>query len=83
MGVNKLKEITEIFSQNGKSNLPVAIIQNGSLENEKTVIGTIETIVEITARKGISTPAIIVAGKVVSLSPEFINELEIENLLKV
>lgn len=83
MGVNKLKEITEIFSQNGKNNLPVAIIQNGSLENEKTVIGTIETIVEIAAKKGVSTPAIIVAGEVVSLSPEFINELDVENLLNV
>lgn len=82
MGVNKLIEITEIFRQNGKSNLPVAIIQNGSLENEKTVIGTIETIAEIAARKGVSTPAIIVAGEVVSLSPEFINELHVENLLK-
>ena len=83
MGVNKLKEITEIFRQNGKNDLPVAIIQNGSLENEKTVVGTINTIVELAETKGISTPAVIVAGEVVSLSPEFLNELQIENILKI
>ncbi len=83
MGVNKLKEITEIFTMNGKKDLPIAIIQNGSLENENTVIGTIETIIELAEMKGISTPAVIVAGEVVSLSPEFLNELQVENLLKV
>lgn len=82
MGVNKLSEITEIFIQNGKRNLPVAIIQNGSLENEKMLIGTIETIVENAAKKGLSTPAVIVVGEVVSLSPEFLNELQVGNLLK-
>lgn len=81
MGMNKLKEITKIFIQNGKQNLPVAIIQNGSLENQKTVIATIETIVEIAAKEGVSTPAVIVAGEVISLNPEFLYELQAENFL--
>ncbi|MCG3167323.1 MAG: Siroheme synthase [Bacteroidia bacterium] len=76
MGVNKLKEITEIFIQNGKKDLPVAIIQNGSLANEKTVIGTTGTILEIAEKEGISTPAVIVAGEVVSLANNFTSEAQ-------
>ena len=58
------------------------MIQNGSLENEQTVIGTIETIAELAEKQGIGTPAIIVAGEVVSLSPEFLNELQTKKILK-
>ena len=71
MGIQKLAEITEIFKQESKHRLPVAVIQSGSTENEKVAIGTINTIVEIVEEKKITSPALIVIGEVVSLHADF------------
>jgi uroporphyrin-III C-methyltransferase len=71
MGIHKLAEITEIFKNEGKHKLPVAVIQSGTTENEKVAIGIIDTIVEIVEEKKISSPALIVIGEVVSLHPLF------------
>jgi uroporphyrin-III C-methyltransferase len=71
MGIHKLAEITEIFKNEGKYKLPVAVIQSGTTENEKVAIGIIDTIVEIVEEKKISSPALIVIGEVVSLHPLF------------
>jgi uroporphyrin-III C-methyltransferase len=71
MGIHKLAEITEIFKNEGKHKLPVAVIQSGTTENEKVAIGIIDTIVEIVEEKKISSPALIVIGEVVSLHPKF------------
>jgi len=71
MGVHKLAEITQIFKNQGKNRLPVAVIQSGSTENEKVAIGTIDTILEQVEEKKISSPALIVIGEVVSLHPSF------------
>jgi uroporphyrin-III C-methyltransferase len=71
MGVHKLAEITQIFKNQGKNRLPVAVIQSGSTENEKVAIGTIDTIVEQVEEKKISSPALIIIGEVVSLHPSF------------
>lgn len=65
MGMGKLDEIVQIFSQENKQNSPVAIIQNGTTENEKLGIGTIETISNIVKENQLSSPAIIVIGEVV------------------
>ncbi|MEZ5024005.1 MAG: uroporphyrinogen-III C-methyltransferase [Chitinophagales bacterium] len=66
MGVRKLPEIVELFTQEGKQDLPVAVIQNGTTVNEKYAVGTISTIVEKVANEKISTPAIILIGEVVA-----------------
>lgn len=71
MGLNKLKEIVKLFQQEGKHKLPVAVIQNGSTENEKVAVGIVDTIVELVEEKGIKAPAILVFGEVVSLHPQF------------
>lgn len=67
MGMHKLAEITAIFEQNGKGETPVAIIQNGTMPDEKTAVGTVTTIVDVAARQAISSPAIIVIGDVAGL----------------
>ncbi len=66
MGMSKLPEIVRIFEREGKSNLPVAIIQNGTLDNEKIGVGTVNTILEVVEKDKLSNPAIIVLGEVVS-----------------
>lgn len=65
MGMGKLDEIVNVFLRENKQDIPVAIIQNGTTENEKFGIGTIETISQIVAEKQLSSPAIIVIGEVV------------------
>lgn len=65
MGMGKLSEIVDLFKGEGKSQLPIAIIQNGTCENEKVGIGTISSIQDIVERKKLSNPAIIIIGEVV------------------
>ena len=65
MGMSKLPQIVELFKGEGKSDMPVAIIQNGTRENEKVGIGTIETIVDVVEKEELSNPAIIIIGEVV------------------
>ena len=71
MGLSKLAEITEVYRSSGKENTAVAIIQNGSLPGEKSVLGTIDTIAELAAAEKIAAPAVIVIGDVVKLHPLF------------
>lgn len=71
MGVKKLKEIAAVFEAEGKGRLPVAVIQNGSMANEKVVVGTVETIVEAALDQKIDSPALIVFGEVVALHSKF------------
>nr|WP_299175275.1 uroporphyrinogen-III C-methyltransferase [uncultured Allomuricauda sp.] len=65
MGMSKLTEIAELFKKEGKSNLPVAIIQNGTTESEKIGIGTVASIENKAKEQQLSNPAIIVIGEVV------------------
>ena len=65
MGMSKLPEIVALFKSEAKANLPIAIIQNGTRENEKIGIGTIATIEKIVAQQELKNPAIILIGEVV------------------
>ena len=71
MGMRKLREIATVFSIFGKGKTPVLVIQNGSLPNERKVLGTVDTIADIVETEGLSYPGIIIIGEVVSLHPEF------------
>jgi len=71
MGMSKLSEITDLFKEHGKSKTPTVIIQNGCTENEQVGLGAVDTIVEVVADKGLSSPAIIVIGEVVKESVKF------------
>ena len=65
MGMGKLSEIVALFLAEGKQELPVAIIQDGTTVNEKIGIGTVGTIEKIVLEQQLSNPAIIVLGEVV------------------
>ncbi|MFD1616016.1 uroporphyrinogen-III C-methyltransferase [Gelatiniphilus marinus] len=65
MGMGKLHEIVAVFSAENKQDTAIAVIQNGTTQNEKCGIGTISTIQKIVAEKQLSSPAIIVIGDVV------------------
>lgn len=68
MGMHKLPEIMAVFDACGKSETPVAIIQNGTLPEQRMVTGCVETIVDQVAETGIGNPAIIVVGEVAALN---------------
>ncbi|QHT68077.1 uroporphyrinogen-III C-methyltransferase [Rhodocytophaga rosea] len=84
MGLHKLREIAAIYAQYGRNQLPVAVIQNGSLPEERFVLGTVETIVDLVNEQKIASPAVIVLGEVVREHPEFvlqrITESDIQNV---
>ena len=71
MGIERIREIAAIFKQEGKDRLPVAVIENGSFNNEKIVVGVVDTIAELIEDHKISSPALLVFGDVVSLHPSF------------
>ncbi len=80
MGMHKLDQITAVFKKLGKAETPTAVIQNGTMENQKSSVGTINDIAEIVKEKNISSPAIIIIGDVVS---ETSNTKEISQKLEL
>ncbi|MEL6671747.1 MAG: uroporphyrinogen-III C-methyltransferase [Bacteroidota bacterium] len=71
MGLRKLEEISRIFQEKGKARTPVAVIQSGSLPEEKVALGKVENIAARVESLGLSTPALIVIGEVVRFHPNF------------
>lgn len=68
MGMSKLSKIVKLFQKEEKGETPMAIIQNGTLHNEKVGVGTVNTIGEQVTLKKLSSPAIIIIGEVVKKS---------------
>jgi uroporphyrin-III C-methyltransferase len=67
MGMHKLTEIMAVFDGAGKATTPVAIIQNGSLPDERVVVGRVNDIQQRASASGIDNPAIIIIGDVAAL----------------
>jgi uroporphyrin-III C-methyltransferase len=68
MGLKKLPEIMALFQSFGKSQTPVAVIQNGTLPTQKEVVGTVSTIVDLVREEDLGSPGIIIAGDVVKFA---------------
>jgi uroporphyrin-III C-methyltransferase len=71
MGMTHLAKIAEVFIEEGKAKIPAAVIQNGSLPNSKTILGTVDTISQQVIDAQMESPAIIVFGNVVALHPNY------------
>ena len=69
MAMSKLEAIIDIFLEMGKEDTPVAIIQDGTTEQEKIIIGKVKDIFFKSQFEGIKNPAIIIIGEVVNLHP--------------
>jgi uroporphyrin-III C-methyltransferase/precorrin-2 dehydrogenase/sirohydrochlorin ferrochelatase len=68
MGLGSLQTLTEgLLRHNVAGSLDVAVVENGTLDSQNVVTGTIETIVENVEEAGIKGPAIIIIGTVVQL----------------
>ena len=80
MGMNKLDEIISIYQNNRTDDLPVAIIQNGTKDSQKKVVGTISSIAALVQEHQLSSPAIIVIGEVVQNASKLTAYFQEENL---
>lgn len=80
MGLRKLGEITALFAAAGKSELPVAVIQDGSTPRERTIFGTVADIAGRVSEEALKSPAVIVLGEVVRLAPAWV-EAEVRRLV--
>jgi uroporphyrin-III C-methyltransferase len=68
LGVKNLPLICEQLVKHGRSaQTPVAIIHWGTMPEQRTVVGTLETIVEIAREQRIENPSIILVGDVVNI----------------
>ncbi|TMM56254.1 uroporphyrinogen-III C-methyltransferase [Maribacter algarum] len=65
MGMSKLSQIVALFKKEGKSETPIAIIQNGTRTDEKVGVATIASIEKEVERQELANPAIIIVGEVV------------------
>ena len=65
MGMSKLPQIVSLFKAEGKAAMPIAIIQNGTREDERIGIGTISSIEKEVEKRQLANPAIIIIGEVV------------------
>jgi uroporphyrin-III C-methyltransferase len=72
MAMSKLASVCDIFIEQGKRDMPAAIIQNGTRPDAKMVRGTIADISFRAAAAGLENPAIIIFGEVVNLNQEIL-----------
>ncbi|HLI27052.1 MAG TPA: uroporphyrinogen-III C-methyltransferase [Chloroflexota bacterium] len=68
MGVERLPEIVAALQAGGRPpDMPTAVIAQGTLPEQRTVVGTLADIVERVRAAGIAPPAVTVVGEVVAL----------------
>ena len=67
MGLSHLEDIADLISLTRGQNEPMAVIQQATLPTQKVVVGTATTICQVATEEKITSPAIIVIGKVVDL----------------
>ena len=68
MGLKGLVTLCEQMKKHGMpGDTPMAIVQQGTTLNQKTVVGTIDTLPALAARAELKPPTLIIVGSVVSL----------------
>lgn len=81
MGLSKINEIAETFAQYGKEDEAVAVIQNGTLPNERIIVSTYKHVAKEIERHTIQAPAIIISGKVVKEQNDYYGQLALSRIL--
>lgn len=68
MGIAKVEQIVSKFESHGKAaDTPVAIIENGTLPEQRYEITTLANLATVVKEKGYASPSMIIIGEVVSL----------------
>lgn len=72
MGVTQLPRSAELLVRHGRSpESPVAVIERGFSATQRTTVGTLESIAERAAARGVEAPAVVVVGDVVRLGRDW------------
>ncbi len=82
MGLSKIRDIAAAFQAAGKTETPIAVIQNASLPDQQEVFGTVADIAEKVEQFSIGSPAVIVVGEVVRQRVASSEHLAIAELLR-
>ncbi len=78
MAMSKIETIVEIFKSYGKGQTPMMIVQDGWSNKQKTIIGSVNEILEKVKKAKINNPAVIVIGEVVGLHISFAKKAALE-----
>jgi len=71
MGLAMAEELCAAFISHGKAaNTPAAVVEQATTPQQRTVIGTLQTLPALIRANSISSPALIIVGEVVSLSAQ-------------
>jgi uroporphyrin-III C-methyltransferase len=71
MGRDRIKELSSELMKYGRDpETPVAIVENGTLESERTIFGKLSNIAEILKESDVKGPTVIIVGDIVNLGKE-------------
>ncbi|WP_458115505.1 uroporphyrinogen-III C-methyltransferase [Arthrobacter sp. D2-10] len=72
MGVSLLQSSAASLIDGGRAaSTPVAIIEDGWMDTQRVTTGTLGAIADLAGERGVKSPAVIVVGDVVALSPHW------------
>lgn len=72
MGVSLLRPSAASLIAGGRATTtPVAIIEDGWMDTQRVTTGRLDTIADLAEERGVKSPAVIVVGDVVALSPHW------------
>lgn len=81
MGVGMAGEISDKLIEAGRAGtVPVAVIENGTRDNEVRMFGTLAGLTELIAKGGIKGPALLIIGEVAGLALEAILKQSMESV---
>ncbi|MDH5717278.1 MAG: uroporphyrinogen-III C-methyltransferase [Spirochaetia bacterium] len=69
MGITRISDIIKEIQNSSKSNrdIPIAIIENATKDNQRVFEGKIENILEVIEKEEIKSPALIIIGETITL----------------
>ncbi len=69
MGVTRLADTAATLIARGRpATTPVAVVESGCTPGQRTTVGTLATIAELAAARGVRAPAVVVVGEVATLA---------------
>ncbi|NHD17191.1 MULTISPECIES: uroporphyrinogen-III C-methyltransferase [Actinopolyspora] len=71
MAVKRIREFADVLLEHGREpSTPVAVVQEGTMQGQRTLRSTLDGIADAVEGAGIEPPAVVVIGAVAGLAPE-------------
>ncbi len=78
MGRDRIEELSSELIRHGRDpETPVAVVENGTLESERTIFGKLSNITEMLRESNLKGPTVIVVGTIVDLGRELRNWIKL------